>query len=566
MLSRLPPLPKIFNSHARWLEQQQTTILSAAAIITIANIISAGSGFIRERLMLGVFYTDAEQSREAYAAFKLAFQVPDILFQLIILGALSAAFIPVFSSLKKRDEQDALKMASILLNILLCIFIAFGILIFIFAEPITQLRTGPEFTPHQVEIATNLTRIMLVGQLFFAISNLFGALLQSYQRFIIPSIAPILYNLGILLGVFLFSEEYGIYAAGFGVLIGALFHMLLHIPLALKLGLRPSFSLNIFHPGVKELLMIAPARVFTIAISQFETLGLGYFLTTVSSVGFVLFTLAESVIAIPIRFFGIPISQAALSFLSKESAGRELDRFKELVVQSLNQISFLTMPTAALVLILRLPIVRFLFGTDSFPWVDTITTGKIVAILALSIAAQAMSQLLMRAFYALKDTRTPLIITICTVTVYMASTAAIITYTPFGILGIAATLAVSEICKLFLLVGFFDHKMPGIFGQSFWIPQLKILTAAFLMAVFLYLPFRILDQLVFDTTRTIELIGLFVTTATIGSLVYIYFAALFEIQELRLLSSVFKSVRRWRKDFSTTQEVVTETRSEDTGV
>jgi putative peptidoglycan lipid II flippase len=559
-------LPKLFNSQGQWLEKQQTSILSAAAIITIANIISAGSGFIRERVMLGIFYTDATQSKEAYTAFKLAFQIPDILFQLIILGALSAAFIPVFTSIRKKSEKDALVMASIVLNILLVLFVIMGIGVFIFAEPITQLRTGAEFTSHQLEIATNLTKIMLFGQLFFALSNLLGAFLQSYQRFIIPSIAPIFYNIGILIGVYFFSSTYGIYSAGIGVVIGAFLHMALHLPLSLKLGYRFIFSLNIFHPGVKELLLIAPARVLTIAVNQLETLGMGYFLTTVGSVSFLLFTLAQSVIAIPIRFFSIPISQAALSFLSKESANKELDRFKELVTQSLNQISFLTMPAAVLVLILRVPIVRFLFGTNDFPWSDTVTTGKIVAILALSIAAQAMSQLLTRAFYSLKDTRTPLLITLCTVTFYVGSTFLVITQTTFGVLGIATTMAVTEICKTFLLIGFFDHKLQGAFAKKFWLPQFKILAAAFLMAIFLYLPFRILDQLVFDTSRTIELIGLSAVTATIGSLVYIYFAALFDIQELRLLSTALASLRISSKHLPATQEVFADSSGENTNV
>lgn len=555
-------LPKLFGTRTNWLEKQQANILSAAVIITGANIISAISGFVRERLLLSVFYTESTQAREAYTAFKLAFQIPDILFQLIVLGALSAAFIPIFSSLKKKSERDALAMASIVLNILVVFFILIGAAIFVFAEPITHLRTGSEFTQSQLEIATNLTKIMLFGQLFFALSNLFGALHQSHQRFIIPSIAPIVYNVGILIGVYLFHSAYGIYSAGIGVLIGAFLHMALHLPLSFKLGFRFRFSLNIGHPGVKELLLIAPARIVTVAINQLETLGLGYFLTSIGSVSFLLFTLAQSVIAVPIRFFGVPISQAALSFLSKESANKELDRFRELVTQSLNQISFLTMPAAVLVLILRVPIVRFLFGIENFPWIDTITTGKIVAVLAVSIAFQAMSQLLMRAFYSLKDTKTPLVITLCTVLVYGVASWAVITKTTFGVLGIAAVMTVTEVGKLFLLVWFFNRKLTGVFDARFWVPQFKILTAAFFMAVFLYLPFRILDQLVFDTSRTVELIALSLVTTTIGVLVYVYFAALLDVQELKLLNSVFASLKGWRKDNKTTTQEVFDTTGE----
>jgi putative peptidoglycan lipid II flippase len=556
------PLPKLFTSQTQWLEKQQTTILSAAAIITVANIASSLSGLIRQRLLIGSFF-HTEESRQAFEALLVAFQVPDMMFQLIVLGALSAAFIPVFSYLKKENEQQAFKMSAIVLNILLLIFIAFGVVIFIFAEPITAFRTGHQFSADQVLIAANLTRIMLVAQLFFAVSNMMSAILQSYQRFILPSIAPILYNVGIVLGVYLFAPYLGIYSAGVGVCIGALLHMAIQVPLTMKLGFKPSLSLNTRFPGVRDLFKLMPPRVLTIGITEIQNLGLGFFATSLPALSFVVIRLAITLITIPIRLFGVPISQASLPFLASEADEKGLGRFKELLLQSMHQISFFAMPASVLILILRVPIVRLVFGTHNFPWTTTITTGRAVAIISVSIAAQAMVQLLIRAFHSLKDTRTPLIITSINVSLYLLGSAAVIFLTNWEVEGIAVVTSATAFLELILFLVFFNRKIGGFLGRSFFFPQFKMVVASFLMAVSLYLPFKILDELVFNTSRTVELIGLTITTSTIGMLVYIYFAALFNIRELRLVTRMLSSLGRWQKTLARSGELLLEPGGED---
>ena len=170
------------------MEQQQTSILSAASVITVASVISAFSGLIVKRSLIKIFF-DNQMSQEALEAFWVAFQIPDMMFQLIILGALSAAFIPIFTSYKKQSYKKAFHMSSIMMNILLLVFIAVGVIVFIFAREITVLRTGSEIKPEQIEIVVNLTRLMLLAQFFFAISNFMTGILQSFQRFIFPALA-----------------------------------------------------------------------------------------------------------------------------------------------------------------------------------------------------------------------------------------------------------------------------------------------------------------------------------------------------------------------------------------
>ncbi|HEX7017333.1 MAG TPA: murein biosynthesis integral membrane protein MurJ [Patescibacteria group bacterium] len=552
---------KLLSSNTQWLEKQQTSILSAASIITVATIASAISGLLIKRYLLSLF-SATPVAQEQLEAFWIAFQIPDMMFQLIVLGALSAAFIPIFTSKKSKNLQEAFTMSSIMMNTLLFIFIMIGLGVFIFAREITVLRTGEEFKPHQIDIVTNLTRIMIVAQFFFAISNFLTGILQSFQRFIMPALSSIIYNLGIVLGVYFLSDTMGIYSAGVGVVLGAFLHMFIQFPLVLKLGFRYQFNLNWRYAGIGEFFRLMPPRVMAIGASEIRKLLLGFFTTSLGNLSFLNMYLALNLMVIPIRFFGTPISQAALPFLSEKSEEKDKELFKKLVLRSLHQIAFLALPASVLLLILRVPVVRLVFGVVDFPWAATLVTSRLVAVVAISITVQALVQLLIRAFYALKDTRTPLYVSLFDLLLYFLLCGGMVFYLNWGVMGIAVATTITAFVEFFLLLFLLNKKVSGFTHQEFWVPQIKMVTASFFMAVFLYLPFKILDELVFDTSRTIELIGLTITTGSIGMLVYIYFAALFDIHELKLITNLVYSFDKWSKPLAASKEVLLDSTSD----
>ncbi len=562
MLTQLKNLSKLFLKNTKWLEKKQNSILSAALIITGANIASSVSGLIRERLLISSYF-NTEASQKAYEAFQIAFQIPDMLFQLIILGALSAAFIPIFTKYKKKDESEAFKVASSVMNVLTLAFLLISVVVFIFSKEITAWRTGGAFTPRQIQIAANLTRLMLLAQIFFAVSNFLTGILQSYQRFIAPAIAPIIYNFGILLGVFFFSNQFGIYGAGLGVIIGAFLHMLIQLPFVFRLGFRFHFNLNLKHPGVRSIFKMIPPRMLTLGVNELRNLALGFFATSIGNLSFVVIKLGLRLMSLPIRLFGVPISQASLPFLSEESSDQKLKKFRTLVLQSVHQIAFLAMPASVLLLILRIPIVRLVFGTQNFPWQTTLMTGRVVAIISLSVALQAMVHLLIRAFHALKDTATPFYIITSSALIYLFTSWFFVFQLDSSVAGIAIATTVSAVFEgLFFLV-LLEKKIGNLFfNRSFILEQAKILVSSFLMAVFIYLPFRIFDELIFDTTRTIELIGLTVTTSTIGVLVYLYFSVLFEVNELNYFVTMFEKFGKWQQPLAATEEVIIDSGAE----
>lgn len=562
MMFSLTKLSKVLLKNAKWLEKKQNSILSAALIITGANVASSVSGLIRERLLIASYF-NTELGQQAYEALQVAFQVPDMLFQLIILGALSAAFIPVFTKYRKKDEEEAFNITSSVMNLLLLVFLVVSAVVYIFSYEITALRTGGEFSAQQIKIASDLTRLMLFAQFFFAISNFLTGVLQSYQRFIMPAIAPIMYNLGIVLGVFLLGDYLGIYAAGVGVILGAFAHMLIQWPFASRVGFKFKLVIMPKHPGVKEIFRMIPPRVMTVGISELQNLALGFFATSIGNLSFVVVRLALKLMAIPIRLFGVPISQASLPFLSQESDKKQLFQFGKLVTQSLNQIAFLSMPAAALLLILRIPIVRLVFGAQNFPWRTTVMTSRVLAIIAVSIGLQAMSQLLVRAFYALKDTMTPFYIISTSALVYFITAWLFVFRFNSDVTGIAWAVLVAAIFESIAFIITLEKKIKGLlFNKAFFVSQLKIIVCAFLMAVFLYLPFKIFDELVFETSRTVELIGLTVTTTTIGVLVYFYFSVLLEVKELSYFSQTLSKFGKWRKPLAASEEVLIDSGSD----
>lgn len=559
-------LPKFLTQNTRWLEKQQTSILSAAAIITGATVISSVAGLIRERVLISAFF-DTPASRQALEAFQVSFQIPDMLFQLLVLGALSAAFIPIFTRITKKNQDTAFAMTSVVMNTILVIFALLSVIIFIFAVPLTEVRTGPGFTPEQVALSAQLTRIMLFAQILFAISNFFSGMLQSFRRFIIPALAPILYNLGIILFVLLFSQQLGIYAAAWGVVFGALLHMVVQLPLVRKIGYRYRLIFDFSIEGVKDLFRLMPPRVATYAVTQFQDLALGFLTTSIGNLSFFTLRLAMRLITIPIRLFGVPIGQASLSFLSEEAAIDEQDKFRQTVIQSFNQITFFALPASILLLILRIPIVRLIFGARNLPWETTLLTGRIVAIIAISVVAQALVQLLIRAFHALKDTKTPFFISLLIAGISVLGSAACLALPEdTSLLGMATVMSLAAMLELVVFIFLLDKRISRIITPALWVPQGKMLLSGFLMAVFLYLPFRILDELIFNTTRTVELVALTVTTGTIGLIVYLYFAALLNVHELSMVKTAYQSLRKKRTQLPTTQEIVTESSANETSV
>lgn len=517
------------------LYSRQTSILSAASIIMATMMLSKILGLVRDRLLAHVF------SPEVIDIFWAAFRLPDLIFQIIILGALSVAFIPVFTEhLESKGKEDAFEMARAVLNLALAIFIVITILIYFLAQPIIANFIAPGFTFERQLQVTQLTRIILLGQIILVVGSFFIGISQSFQRFIIPSLAPVFYNLGIILGIVILSKSFGILGVAYGVVLGALLHMVVQLPLIWNLGFRFKVPLQFFNRGVKEIIQLMSVRTIGLAAEQInETVGLA--LATLVSVGSVTYlTFAQHLQVVPIGLFGATLAQAALPVLSSEKAHGRIEEFKITILTTLHQILFLTLPATAILIVIRIPVVRLVFGASQFDWKATVLTGATLAFLSIGLAAQAISLLLVRGFYALKDTRTPVIVSTVVVTLNIALSVYTIVILRLDVWGIGLANSISAIFSAVLLFWTLHFKVGKFNLQAVLSPFFKILAATIIMGVSLYIPIKLLDQVVFDTTRTINLLALTGLSSMFALSVYVLLVRFMRVRELDTYVELFK--------------------------
>jgi len=572
----------IIQKGANLLLKRQSNILSAAYIIMATVVFSQLLGVIRQRLLASIFSVSNTLGIYDYSTL-----LPETLFQLIIAAALSSAFIPVFSEyLSKDKEKEGHMMASTLLTLGLIIFTIISILLGVFAPFFLSIfNQGNQFTAEQMILMANLMRIFTIGQLLFIIGTFLSAFLQTYNHFFISGIAAALYNLGTILGVVLLSPSIGIYSAPVGNILGACIFILVQIPLAKKVGFSflPSTK-YIFSEGIKRIAVLMWPRTLSLIIFQAGTLVLASFISFLGDPGrmYVIYNFAKTLAFAPVALFGASIAQAAFPVLSKEKNNPE--EFKSTFMSSFNQILYIILPIAVLILILRVPLVRFAYGADKVDWDATVAIGRTVSYFTIAIVAQALINLVSRAFYALHDTKSPLIIGAATTLAMLGiAYASILTYQSglhqvalpysflngllagslifnFGTDGIAFAYSFGSLLNLLILLVILDKKTGGFHRIKQLKTFTKVFTASFLTAFALYIPIKLLDQLVFDTTRTINLIILTGISSTIGLTLYLFLTWLMDVKEAKTYLLIFRKIGNWREILGISDETIDATR------
>ena len=525
--------------------RKQNSVLSAAAILMTAVLVSRLLGLLRDRFLAAYFFDPASAGQlDVYFA---AFRLPDMVFQLLVVGALAAAFIPVFSSYFIKDKTEAWHVASTVISLGLVFFLLLAGLIFFLSEPLSRL-IAPSFSAQEMVLMVTITRWLLLAQLSFLISNFLTGILQSQQHFIVPALAPIVYNLGIIIGILSLSPIMGIFGPVAGVILGAFLHLVIQLPLVQATGFKFKLSFDWRHPGVRRIGRLMLPRTLALAVSQIELTVAVFIATALPAGSLAIFYFAQHLNSLPVGLFGATIGQAALPALAQTAQDSSLLKFKQLLISSLNQVLYLSMPAGMILLILRLPAVRLAFGARSFPWEATLLTGQAVALFAISVFAQSAIQILVRGFYALSNTRSPFVIGASAVAVNVFLSFIFVYRFGLGILGLALAISLASFLHLGLLFWRLSRILGGFSADEFYLPVAKMTAATLLTGLSLWLPFRLLDKYIFNTTRTLELVGLSAVTVLIGLLVYGALSYLFKIKELNHFFDLIKKVRHFYYD------------------
>ncbi len=546
---------KLLEKSINLLLKRQTNILSAAFVIMATIIVSQLLGLVRQRLLVAIF-----GASNTLGIYLVSVKLPDLLFQLVFAGALFSAFIPVFSEyLAKNDNKSAQRMASNLLTLGLILFTFLSIILFVYARFFLDIMNpGSGYSNADMELMASLMRVVIVSQLLFIVGTFFSAILQSYSHFFIPGIAAALYNLGIIIGIIALSsfKNVGIFAPAYGMILGSIFFILVQLPMIKRVGFsfRPNFSLKNF--GSRHVFHLMWPRTISIGIFQLGSLAIIALISFLANPGrlYTIFDYAQTLAYAPVALFGQAIAQAAFPVLARERY--QLDQFKVTMITSFTQLLYLVMPISVLFLVLRIPVVRLVYGAGDFDWQATVLTGQILAILSIAIFAQALSYLVSRGFYALHDTKTPLIIGTVTTILMIVLGAVFVLYYKMSIGSLATAFTIGSIINLIVSFYYLDKKTGGFHKASLLLVVTKIFLATFFTGIALYIPIKLLDQLVFDTTKTVNLLLLTGISSIIGLGLYLFLTWLFNVKEAAMFITLFKKMGNWREILGKSNEII----------
>lgn len=433
------------------------SITSAAFIIALSGLVSRILGLVRDRVLAARF--GAGDELDVYYS---AFRIPDLIYNLLILGALSAAFIPVFTRLlSQQKEKEAWAAAAGILNLTVSVMAVLSLILMIFTRPLMEMLT-PGFDAEKTDLAVTLTRIMFLSPLLLGISSVFGGILVSLKKFLYYSLAPILYNVGIIIGAVFFVDKWGIVGLSWGVVLGAFMHLLVQFPEVRSSGFI--FSDNFFNilknSEVRKIIYLMIPRTFSIAVTQINLLIITVFASMLEAGSLSVFNLANNIQSAPLGLFGISFAIAAFPSLSSAAAHESKQEFVETLSRTMRQIIFFILPITVMIVILRAQLVRVFFGSGKFDWEDTSATFAVLGVMAASLFAQSLIPLLTRAFYALHNTKTPLYIAIFGEAVNIGLVLALIGR--YQILGLAIAFSVASIVNMLLLLIMLHRQMEGL--------------------------------------------------------------------------------------------------------
>ncbi len=535
------------------LARRQTNILSTAFVIMETVIFSKILALIRQRIMIASFGI-SEVGIYFYATY-----LPDYIFQLTIAAAITSSFIPVFSGyIHKNRVQEGHAMASTLLFIGVLLFFVVSCVLAFFAPQILQIfNLGNHLTSAEMSMMVTLTRIYIFSEFLFILGTFFTALLQSYNNFLIPAMAVAFYNVGVIAGILLFSSTFGIYSTMIGSILGGLIFVCVQIPLAKKLGFafRPGWTTPIWE-GIRKVGHMMWPRAISVVIYNSSIVVIGAFISFLPDPTKMntIFDLAKTLSFAPVVLFGNAIAQAAFPVLAREKD--QLEDFKSTFINSFNQMLYLILPVSVLILVLRIPLVRLVYGAPRLDWPSTVLTGETLKFFAISIFAQALITLILRGFYALHDTKTPLIVSAIGNGLLLGLSYFSVIVWHTGVEGLAIAFTIASIFQLIALFLLLETKIGGFSKRSLFIPWSKFLISTFFTAFALYVPIKLLDQLVFDTTRTINLLFLTGISSMAGLSLYLFLTWLFNVKEASTYILAFRKLGNWREVFSKIQELV----------
>lgn len=391
----------------KFFNRASSSINEAALLLGLFTFISQLLGLVRDRLL--ATYVGAGVELDVYYA---AFKIPDFLYVSVATLAALTVLLP-FLSLKygngnEQGNHDAKRFLDQIFTVLLLFLVGTNLVLFIILPWIAPLLV-PGFSAEARELLVMISRIMLVQPVIIGVSNLFSSVTQMFRKFFITALTPVMYNLGIILGIVIFYPIFGVTGLAYGVILGAVFHLAVQIPVLINQGFVPRITQHIVWSEIKQVVTTSIPRTLALSLSSFTLIVLTAIASTLPAGSITLFSLTNNILNVPIAIIGISYSVASFPALVNFFQQGNRAAFTQHITYAMRKIIFWSIPVVVLFVVLRAQIVRVIFGTQSLSWNDTRLAAASLAIFVLGLVFQSLIHLFVRSYYAAGNTRRPLI-------------------------------------------------------------------------------------------------------------------------------------------------------------
>jgi len=499
------------------------------AAFLLSNVV----GLARQILISRAFGTSGDLD-----AFYVAQRLPDILFNLAAGGALASAFVPTFTAfLTRGDQEGAWRLASGVMNLVLAALCITGLLAAVFAPALVRYVLGPGFIQRDQQILTvALLRLLLIASVIFGVSGLLMGVLNAHQHFIFPALAPTFYWLGMILGLLAWVPRLGIYGLAWGAVLGAALHLAIQLPGLRGLGARYWLDVGWRNPAVRDVMRLMGPRLVGVAAVQIN------FLVSAALASFMLsgsvsaLNYAWQVFTMPQVIIAQGVSIAALPTFSAMVAREEINAMSASLADTLRGILFLALPATVGLLLLRAPVIALLFQRQSFDAASTALVAWALAWFTLGLASHSVVEIVSRAYYALRDTRTPVAIGAAAMGLNIILSFAFawlfarLGWPPHGGLALANTAATT--LEMIGLLWILRRRLEGLAFTRLWPGLWRTALASFYMGAILLLWLRY--------TQTLSLWIVAIGGVVVGGLTFWLVAHSLRAPETRLLAGVVR--------------------------
>jgi len=512
-------------------------ILPPTLLLALSALFSSFLGIARDHLLAKNFGATAGDGIYNLDVYYAAFRIPDLLYLILVMGAISAAFIPIFTKYKKSGDLDeAWKFASTMLHLLLIVISVVAVVAFIFAPQLTNL-VAAGFSDESFDLTVRLMRIMLLSPIIFTFSSVFISIQDSFKSFFFRSLTPIFYNLGIVLAVIFFSDQFGVVGVTWGVVLGAVLALLIQLPSLWQVGYKHVWIIDYKRSDVREAFRLMLPRVLAMSMYQISLLVYTLMASFLVTGSITVLYFANNIYALPLAIIALSFSITSFATFSELATEPTTEPFTREIKSVMQQVLFLVFPATVGVILLRYEMIDAILVVGKFTPRDAVLTAQVLLPMILSLFTHSLILLLMRGFYAYQNTKTPF-----WASFWGAVLGVVLAYVfafryGMGVVGIGAAIAISNVLVFAVMYLLMRRRL----GRNLldWLNVSKMLLASIAMGLVLvyaktlvHYPYELAAKFVY-----------IVSLSLFGVVVYFLFSHIFKIPEREMIMGQVKGMK-----------------------